>query len=131
MKSISFSEGSERTRVSLRAEAIGDDFVVYLFNDYAHLGAVALSDYSHAEKRASTSVITRLGHKDDTVAGTAAYRVCKALKRPVCAVAGIHLDGITKEEIAQITSNCEKLVERLVGSLQSAVGSEKTVDLIS
>jgi len=125
MRSVSLSEGANRTKVNLKTQLIGNDLVVYLFNDCAHMGAVALADYSRADNRASTSVITRLGHKDDFVAYTAAHKLCKSLKRPVCAIAGIHLDDITEEEIAQITRNCDKLVDWLVGSMQSAVGSKK------
>jgi hypothetical protein len=125
MKLVSLSEGAGRTRVSLTTKPIGNDLVVYLFNEQGHLGAVALAEYSTAENRASTSVITRLGHKDDAVACRAAQKLCKLLRKPVCAIAGIHLDDISEEEIAQITHNCEKLVDRLssvVGSQLSAGG---------
>jgi hypothetical protein len=109
----------------LKTQLIGNDLVVYLFNDCAHMGAVALAEYSPADNRASTSVITRLGHKDDLVAYTAAHKLSKSLKRPVCAIAGIHLDDITTEEIAQITRNCDKLADWLVRTMQSAVLSKK------
>jgi hypothetical protein len=112
MKSILLSEGAGRTKVTLSAQSIGKDLVVYFFNEHGHLGAVAVADYSHSEDRASTSVITRLGHKDDTVAYSAAYKLCKRFKAPVCAIAGIHLEHITSEEITQITENCDKLVDR-------------------
>ena len=110
------SEGTGRTKVSLSAQLIGKDLIICIFNGGGHLGAVAVADYSHEEDRASTSVLTRLGHKDDAVAYNAAYKLCKRLKKPVCAIAGIHLDNITDEEIAVITRNCDKLVEK-VGSL--------------
>jgi gallate decarboxylase subunit D len=113
MKLVSLSEGTGRTRVNLTTKPVGNDLVVYLFNEQGHLGAVALAEYSHEENRASTSVITRLGHKDDVVAYSAARRLCKLLKKPVCAIAGIHLDNITDEEITRITRNCERLVDRL------------------
>ncbi len=112
MKSTSIKEGIGRTEVILSAQSIGDDLVVYLFNNHGHLGAVAVADYSAAEGRVSTSVITRLGHKDDAVAYSAAYKLSKLLKAPVCAVAGIHVDDITGEEIRQITRNCDTLVEK-------------------
>ena len=112
MKRALLSEGKGRTKVSLSIDLIGNDLIVCLFNRRAHLGAVAVADYSHAEKRASISVITRLGHKEDSVASNAAYKLCKRFKKPVCAIAGIHLDNITKAETAQIVQNCDKLVER-------------------
>ena len=43
--------------------------------------------------------------------------LCKGLKKPICAIAGIHLDNITETEIARITRNCEKLVKRLLQSM--------------
>jgi hypothetical protein len=113
MKATLLSEGTGRTKVSLSAQLIGSDLVVYIFNEGGHLGAVALADYSYEENRASTSVLTRLGHKDDAVAYDAAYRLCKRLRKPVCAIAGIHLDNITSEEIAAIIRNCNKLVDKL------------------
>ena len=114
MASISLSEGTGRTRVDLSTHMIGNDLIVSLFNDQGHLGAVALADFNHQEKRASTSVMTRFGHKDDLVAYNAAYRLCRHLRRPVCAIAGIHLDDITEEEIAEIKHNCEILIEKLI-----------------
>jgi hypothetical protein len=113
MKRVVLSEGQGRTQVSLSTDLIGDDLIVCLFNENGHLGAVAVADFSHEQNRASTSVLTRMGHKDDSVAYGAAYRLCKDLKRPVCAIAGIHLDNITQDEIAQIMRNCNTLVEKL------------------
>jgi len=112
--------------VSLTTKPIGNDLIVYLFNEHGHLGAVALAEYSAEENRASTSVITRLGHKDDVVAYSSAQKLCKLLKKPVCAIAGIHLDGITEEEIARITRNCDRLVDRLSSMVreQPSAGGE-------
>ena len=113
MKPIILHAGRGRTKVSLSAQWIGEDLIVCLFNVRGHIGAVAVADYSHRENRASTSVITRLGHKDDSVAGNAAHKLCRKLKRPVCAITGIHVDDITEEEIAVVIENCNRLVERL------------------
>lgn len=117
MKAITLSEGTGRTRVSLSTNLIGDDPVVCIFNEIAHMGAVAVADYSTEENRASTSVITRLGHKDDVVACRAAQKICRALKKPVCVVAGIHLDDITDDEIAEVVRNCDRLAERAAAAL--------------
>ena len=113
MKRILLNAGKGRTKVSLSAQWIGKDLIVCLFNGQAHLGAVAVADFCHEENRASTSVITRLGHKDDAVASSAAHKLCRKYKRPVCAIAGIHLDAITELEIAEIIRNCDALVDRL------------------
>jgi hypothetical protein len=112
MKQIVLHEGVGRAKVSLSAESMGQDLVVRLFNSRSHVGAVALSEYHSGEKRASTSVLTRFGHKDDSVASMAAHRISSRLQKAVCVVAGIHVDRITKEEIDEIINNCRLLVER-------------------
>ena len=119
MKSIDLHEGTGRTRVCFSAHSIGGDLIVRLYNEQEHIGAVALSEYHPGEKRASTSVITRFGHKDDSVAYAAAHKICKSLHKPVCAIAGIHLDAITEAEIKQITANCNRLIDRYVESVAS------------
>lgn len=121
-KSIRIYEGVGRTKVSLSAQPIGDDLLVRLSNRQAHIGAVALSEYNHGEKRASTSVLTRFGHRDDAIASMAAYEICRRFKKPVCALAGIHVDNITKEEIEQIVRNCSTLVDRYIKTQSSVAG---------
>jgi hypothetical protein len=106
--------GSGRTRVGLTWSEMGHSLVVCLSNDNAHIGAVALGEYDPREGRASTSVITRLGHKDDVVATRAAHRLAKELRQPVCVIAGIHLDQITEAEIAAIGANCDSLVNEMI-----------------
>lgn len=107
-------EGNGRTKISFTAQPVGSDLLVRFFNEKEHIGAVALSDYHPGEKRASTSVISRFGHKDDTIAYTAAYRICRHFRQSVCAIAGIHLDNITEEEIEQIKTNCNRLIDRYI-----------------
>ncbi len=117
MKSIKLSQGTGRTGVQLSTQLIGSDLIVCIFNKKGHIGAVAVADYDFKEKRASTSIITRLGHKDDHVAYNAAYKLCRRLRKPVCVIAGIHVDNISKEEIAQITRNCDALLEKGIESI--------------
>ena len=108
------TRGEGRTKVNLLAHRMGSDPIVYLYNENAHIGAVAVGEYEHKEKRASTSVITRLGHKDDAVAQKAAYLISKATKKPVCIIAGIHVDNITEMEISQILENTSSLVDEFI-----------------
>ena len=113
MKRKLLTQGKGRTKVNLSTNWIGEDLIVCLFNENGHIGAVAMADYSKSENRASTSVVTRLGHMDDPIAYAAAHKLCKCLKRPVCAIAGLHVDNISEAEIAEIVQNCEALVEKL------------------
>lgn len=104
-------QGTERTRVSLTAWYIGEDIIACIYNENAHLGAVALSQYDHKTGRVSTSLITALGHKDDAIAQQAAYLISKHTKKPACVVAGVHIDNITQEEIVEILNNANNLVQ--------------------
>jgi gallate decarboxylase subunit D len=118
MKSILIHEGEGRTRVSLTTHWIGDDLIVTISNEFAHIGAVAVAEYGDKQDRSSTSVITRFGHKEDSIASNMARILSKALKIPVCAVAGIHLDNISGDEIEQIIQNCDKLANTCICQIQ-------------
>jgi len=114
MKSVNryeLTRGEGKVRVSLWAQEMGEDLVVCIFNENAHIGAVAVGEYDYKEKRASTSVITRPGHKDDVIAQKAAYLISKHTKKPSCAIAGVHVDDITKEEIQRVLENTDSLVK--------------------
>ncbi len=104
------SKGRGRTRVSLQATGFGSDLVVFIYNENAHIGAVAVGEWDQQHQRASVSLITRLGHKDDAVARQAAYLISKSLHKPVCVVAGIHLDDITIPEIKKLVQNAGSAV---------------------
>jgi hypothetical protein len=117
MADIIINQGGVRTRVTLKASTFGDDIVVLIYNENPHVGAVAVGEWDKDNKRASVSLITRLGHKDDAVAQQAAHDISKAVKRPVCVVAGIHLDDITLREIKTVLKNSKLAVEALIRSL--------------
>jgi gallate decarboxylase subunit D len=112
------SRGEGRLQVSLRATTIGPDWLVYLFNENAHIGAVALGEYDAKTQRSSVSVITRLGHKDDAIAQKTAYLISKSTRKTVCVTAGIHLDNITQPEIPRITENALDAVEEFLQLLK-------------
>ena len=106
--------GEGTTSVKLSARLMGEDIVVFIYNKNAHIGAVAVSEYDLNNSRASTSLITRLGHKDDAVAQKAAYLLSSHTKRAVCVIAGIHIDNITRDEIDQLVENSNKLVDDFI-----------------
>ena len=106
--------GSGRCEVQLLAYSMGRELVVCLYNENAHLGAIAVGEYDPASGRASTSVITRTGHKDDAVAAEAAHTIAKATRNAVCVMAGIHIDNVTPQEIQQVVENCRVAVGKLV-----------------
>jgi hypothetical protein len=109
-----FSRGRGRLKVNLSASSMGDDLVISISNQNAHIGAVAIGEYDHQHGRASASVITRLGHKDDIIALKAANTISKDTKKTVCVIAGVHIDNITKEEIEKILLLCDRLVDDFI-----------------
>lgn len=111
-----FTSGEGRIVVNLKSTEIGDDLVVLIYNEMGHIGAVAVGEYDQAHSRASVSVITRLGHKDDAIAQKAAYEISTSLKKAVCVIAGVHLDNIMEEEIEQILANAGNAVKKYIAS---------------
>jgi len=93
---------------------MGTNLVVCIYNDNAHLGAAAVGEYDHEEGRASSSVITLRGHRDDEVAKKQAHVIARHTQKPVCVIAGIHLDDITQDEIAKILDEVDKMVLRFL-----------------
>jgi hypothetical protein len=108
------TKGEGRARVNVTVNSMGGDLVVRIYNQDAHIGAVAIGDYDYEHERASVSVITRLGHKDDALAGEAAYLLSKSIKRPVCVIAGVHVDNITGEEIDKILANTRIAISEII-----------------
>lgn len=118
MDKYRLAKGEGRTKVSLSACHMGSDFIVCIFNKNAHIGALTLAEYDDKTQRVSTSVITRLGHKDDAVAQRAAYSIGKNTKRPVCVIAGIHIHNITKGEIEQVLENTDSLIDEFLSLIK-------------
>jgi gallate decarboxylase subunit D len=110
-------QGEGRTQVTLLATFLGNDLEVRIFNSAAHIGAVAIGEFDFEHGRASVSVVTRLGHKDDALAQKAAYLISKTTRKTVCVIAGVHLDDITQEEISAIMQNTSTLLENIIAEL--------------
>ena len=115
MVEYELTKGEGRARVNVTVNSLGSDLVVRIYNQNAHIGAVAVGEYDYEHERASVSVITRLGHKDDALAGEAAYLLSKSIRRPVCVIAGVHLDDITREEIDKILANARTAISEIIG----------------
>ena len=120
MKEFALSRGEGRTRIELLAQYLGSDLIVCIYNENAHLGAVAVGEYNHEEGRASSSVITRSGHRDDEIAKRQAHLIARHTQKAVCVIAGIHLDNITKKEIDEIVSQADGLVTELLNELDKS-----------
>ena len=113
-------------RIGIRMEAVGmgaDYCLIITGGDRPHLGAVALStprpSLSDPEKiSASTSVLTLVGHKEDEVARKIAHQFASRLNCQVVAACGVHLDNITRDELAMM----ERMLNELAGELLNKLG---------
>jgi hypothetical protein len=123
MKQYQASSGSDRTGVSLSAFYQGNGLVVCIFNANAHIGAVAVADYDHKEERAFSSVVTLPGHRDDEVAKKQAHIIARHTKKPVCVIAGIHLDDINLEEIKALQDEVDRMVQAFLDEIAAGAQS--------
>ena len=108
------AKGEDRTKVTLSVSHMGNDIVVCIYNNMAHVGAVAVGDYDIESGRTATSIITRRGHKDDHVASRVAYQLTKATKLPSCVIVGIHIPAITDDEIKIVLNNVDEIIYDLL-----------------
>lgn len=107
-----------RMSLLLEWERIGDDLSVKLTGGASHVGAVAVGIFDRVSGRASASVITVPGHREEELALLGARKLSEASRSATVFIAGIHVDDITKREIEEIVSVSEGMIEELSGILR-------------
>lgn len=122
---IKACHGSLARKVCAEARFVGSELLVVVSNENAHIGAVALAEYDDRTERVSSSVVTRLSHKDDLVAVSAAYQLAKAMRQAVCVVAGIHIDNASGEDIIATQRNAQAAVTKL---LKNGLGEDRAME---
>jgi hypothetical protein len=93
--------------------AQGRDLVVLITGGDAHVGAAAVAAPGEGIHAAVLPP-----HKEGPLARECAALLAEAAGCTVCAVAGIHQDEITKEEIAAIVANVREGAGRLAAALR-------------
>jgi hypothetical protein len=122
---IVLQAGSGRTSVQLEAQPIGEEWLVVITNTGGHLGAIAVGEYDPLSGRASASVLTMAGHRDDRIAWPQAQTLAKALRRRVAVIAGVHIEHATVEDIQCLVANAEALVSELLAHLADKLASHE------
>lgn len=111
--------------VAVSIEHLGACVVVCVSGgDEPHIGSVVLAEarasLTGEGTSATSSVLNRLGHKDEFVARTVAETLAAQLNTTVCCICGIHKDNASPEDIqASATLGHEvasTLLERLAPS---------------
>ena len=115
MQSIKQNVG--RTELILEHKHVGNDHVITLTGGEEHVGAVAIGLFDKKSGRASASVISLPGHRDDGIALDSARRVSEVTKAATVFIVGIHLDNITKDEIDKIIVVSRQMTDQFIDSL--------------
>ena len=96
------------TDICVEVRRLGDDYHILVSGgECPHIGCTVLAiprpSLDGSGKMSSTaSVLNVTGHKDEEVCRYLAEKVSAGKKTTVVCTGGIHMDGITKEQIAEI-----------------------------
>ena len=119
MKKWELSTPEGEYRVHSLSVLIGDDLLTCLWGGtQPHIGAVgvALPRPSLADPlipSSTSSVLTLLGHKEDTVVKAVSERLSARLGKNVVVTAGLHWDQLDEDAIDGIVESCLQLADRI------------------
>lgn len=87
--------------------------------DRPHLGAVAVAQLGESfieagKLTATVSNITLLGHKEDGMARNLAGRLAAAVSANVVVCCGVHLSGITPDEIQAVLIMGDEMLDEMI-----------------
>jgi gallate decarboxylase subunit D len=124
IESFHITAKSGRFEVEAQINIMGRDLQVNLLGGVGHIGAVGMGEPRSSLKNpmkisSTSSVFTFVSHKEDAIVKPMAEALAKALNRKVVVTAGIHWDGLTQEEISEISSVCEEIIGKIVGKMTS------------
>lgn len=107
-----------RITLLLEWERMGDDYLVRLTGGMVHVGAVALGTFDRESGRASSSVLTVPGHREDELALIGARKISGASRSPTVFVVGIHVGNISVKEIEEIVAVSKEMINEVAKALQ-------------
>lgn len=107
-----------RIEITLEVKKLGEDYLLTLIGGKKHAGAVAVGLFDEKSRRASSSVITLPGHREEQLALDGAKRVSRATGKTSVFVVGIHVDNISPEEIKEISLAAEEMVGSFIASCE-------------
>ncbi len=120
---VAVEAGDGRAAVAVRLLAQGRDLLLLVTGGEAHVGAVALSGATAGTRgEPCEALLVAPGHKEGPLAAEGAALVAAATGRACVAVAGIHQDGATPGEIAEIVANVRRAYARLTARLRGEAG---------
>jgi len=117
MERIQLTARDGRIDVTLAARQVGEDWLVEITGGQAHIGAAALATFDRTHGRASASVLSAPGHREEQVTLDAARTITRHTRGTAVVIAGLHYPEITVDEIDIARRLCEELVERFLARL--------------
>jgi hypothetical protein len=117
MERIELTARDGRIDATLAASQVGTDWLVEIIGGEAHIGAAALATFDTVHARASASVLSAPGHREEQVALDAARAISRQTHTTTAVVAGLHYPEITADEIATASRLCQGLVKRFLARL--------------
>ncbi len=103
-----------KIEILLDAKKLGEDYLLTLTGGEEHVGAVAVGLFDEKSQRASSSVITMPGHREEYLALHGAKQVSRATRKTSVFVVGIHQDNVSPGEIRDIVSAAGEMVESFI-----------------
>ncbi|WP_180994754.1 hypothetical protein [Clostridium sp. chh4-2] len=111
---MDFTAEQGRIKTEAHLTEAGNDLLVFLSGgDTPHIGAAVCCDAGGNVREAALPE-----HKDQVVMKIMAERLSRAVGCNVCVAGGIHIDGITKEQIHTVMELCERLTSEIIGSIK-------------
>ena len=101
---------------------MGQDFTVMVFGgDVPHVGSGVMTEARPSLTGegigVTSSVINRLGHKDEVIARRYAEAIAIRAKCTVTCVCGIHIDHLTPEQLGIVEQAAERLLVRVLADM--------------
>lgn len=106
--------------VEFKVLRMGSDCLVLAAGgDIGHIGAIAFGDRGECLSDA------REGHREGVVTELIYRELRSVVPGGLAVLAGIHVDGITKEQISGVTALCEEGAHRIAAGLRQDQDSHK------
>jgi len=128
MEGILFAEKQIGTMtILMHGIPLGDDLCLVLSGgDKPHVGATTLSQprpslLDSRERRATTSVLALVGHKEDELFRRIGERAAAEIGGSVVVCGGIHVDNASMDVVGDICAKAEEMLTELLSKFRDQV----------
>jgi hypothetical protein len=105
----------QKTFLEIQLIWLGHDLILTITGGKAHIGSLC---YATGQPDHNLRHFTFPGHREDKIVLETFKKLSGKLKGKLLVVGGIHYDSITRDQIAEINSNCVQLIDRICQDLE-------------